>query len=164
MRRISKRLFLEKIPVFSDAFTMKILFVVLALGIPFSILSKKSSSINQIFRQTPKMVDLDEIEKVKKESSSEEVTPKLVSIQKEESQTVNLDERIPASLDKVEEKQTVKRKERLSSLVRESLLDKEMAERDLDSVIEEDDLFFDFDNEDTKEDFGDVEVRWKTSN
>ena len=110
------------------------------------------------------MVDLDEIEKVKKESSSEEVTPKLVSIQKEESQTVNLDERIPASLDKVEEKQTVKRKERLSSLVRESLLDKEMAERDLDSVIEEDDLFFDFDNEDTKEDFGDIEVRWKTSN
>ena len=155
---------IEKTLVFSDAFIMKALFIIAILSISFSIFSKekKTSSVPQFVHEAPKMVDLDEIEKVEKESAPGDVTPKLVKIKKEESQVLKPKERFPASLDTVEDKKTEKRGNRLKSLIRESLFEKEVAKRDLDSLIEDDELTLD--DEDTKEDFGDIEVHWKTSN
>ncbi len=125
--------------------------------------SQKTAPVSEIFDQVPKMVDLDKIRKAETVSAKERVEPKLVKIQKEDSKSiVNPDKRIPASVVAEEEEEEIEKgQDHLLSLVQETLFEKEIAKRDLDTVIDEED--WSLKDEDTKEDFGDIEVRWKSS-
>ena len=149
---------LEKKSSFADKLFMKfpMIFAFLCVSTSFTVLA---TPMKQIFDEQPRVFDLDLIEKEEQVTTNDRVEPQLKDIKKEVAKDVTRDEvkRIPAST--TIEKQSEHLEDKLLSLVQESLFEKEIAKRNLDSVIKDKELSLD--DEDTEEDFGDVEVRWK---
>ena len=116
----------------------------------------------KIFDVAPPKFDLDQVQIEEEVRVNERVEPQLVKIQKEEKEDIIREEkRILASTVEKRKEETENREDQLISLVQESLFEKEMAKRNLGSVIEDDTLSLDSQN--NEENFGNFEVRWGVS-